>query len=62
MQFQAVNMMNTKTGEIEFYTVLVTFPKLSPTYCFDSNGILRFETMEQAQEEASRLANAYEQH
>ncbi|WP_246239895.1 hypothetical protein [Pseudoalteromonas caenipelagi] len=55
-------MMNTKTGEIEFYTVLVTFPKLSPTYCFDSNGILRFETMEQAQEEASRLANAYEQH
>lgn len=55
MRFQAVNMTNIKTGEIEFYTILVRMPKRQPVLCCDDNGLLKFNSMKEAKCEAKRL-------
>ncbi|WP_237116057.1 MULTISPECIES: hypothetical protein [unclassified Pseudoalteromonas] len=48
-------MTNIKTGEIEFYTLLVRMPKRQPVLCCDDNGLLKFNSMKEAKCEAKRL-------
>lgn len=59
MRFQAINMTNTDTGEIEFFTVIVKVKGKAPSYCRDSKGILKFSSLKDAKAEAKRLTDEF---
>jgi len=59
MRFQAINMTNVDTGNVEFYTVIAKQKGKAPSYCRDSNGILKFNSLKAAKDEAKRLTKAY---
>lgn len=59
MRFQAMNITNINTGEVEFYTVVVKRKGKAPSYCKDSNGMLKFNTLNAAKDEALRLTKEY---
>ncbi|ASM54110.1 hypothetical protein PNIG_a2049 [Pseudoalteromonas nigrifaciens] len=52
-------MTNINTGEVEFYTVVVKRKGKAPSYCKDSNGMLKFNTLNAAKDEALRLTKEY---
>jgi hypothetical protein len=59
MRFQAINMTNVDTGNVEFYTVIAKQKGKAPSYCRDSNGILKFNSLKAAKDEAKRLTKTY---
>ncbi|WP_200888042.1 MULTISPECIES: hypothetical protein [Pseudoalteromonas] len=52
-------MTNVDTGNVEFYTVIAKPKGKAPSYCKDSNGILKFNSLKAAKDEAKRLTKAY---